>query len=87
MFDELSDILIAKLISRGNLHEDETNLLGYLWRSTYTSLPVNHPEPAISSSREVVSSIQLLEGKLDLLMTEVRGDLKVVKGSISDMRS
>ncbi|KAJ9564987.1 hypothetical protein OSB04_000953 [Centaurea solstitialis] len=64
---------MAKLISRGSLHEDETNLLGYLQRNTYTSFPVIHPEPATSLSQEVVSSIQRLEGKLAFLMTEVRG--------------
>ncbi|KAJ9544227.1 hypothetical protein OSB04_023934 [Centaurea solstitialis] len=78
---------MAKLISRGNLHEDETNLLGYLQRSTYTSIPVNHPEPATSFSQEVVSSIQWLEAMFAFFTTEVQSDLKVIKGSISDMRS
>ncbi|KAJ9547372.1 hypothetical protein OSB04_019915 [Centaurea solstitialis] len=51
--------------------------------NAFTSLLTSYFS-ATSSSQEVVSSIQRLEGKLDALKT---GDLAEIKGSISDMET
>ncbi|KAJ9547206.1 hypothetical protein OSB04_019749 [Centaurea solstitialis] len=82
--DELRDLLMASLLSRSDLSDHEVNLLGYLKRFSDPSLPASRPEPATSSSQEVVLSIQRLEGKLDALKTE---ELVEIKGSISDMQT
>ncbi|KAJ9544634.1 hypothetical protein OSB04_024341 [Centaurea solstitialis] len=68
--DELRDLLMASLLSRSDLSDHEVNLLGYLKRFSDPSLSASRPEPATSSSHEVVLSIQRLEGKLDALKTE-----------------
>ncbi|KAJ9553548.1 hypothetical protein OSB04_017593 [Centaurea solstitialis] len=85
--DELRDLLMTSLLSRSDLNDNEVTLLGYLKRFTDTSLPVSHPEPATSSSQEVVSSIQRLEGKLDAMKTEVQFDISLVKGSLSGVQT
>ncbi|KAJ9548657.1 hypothetical protein OSB04_021200 [Centaurea solstitialis] len=85
--DELRDLLMTSLLSRSDLNDNEVNLLGYLKRFTDTSLPVSHPEPATSSSQEVVSSIQRPEGKLDAMKTEVQFDISLVKGSLSGVQT
>ena len=63
----MRQLLIETHMSRDNLQEDEVNLLGYLKRSANIS-PVSRPEPATSSDlKEVVKTVERLEGKIDAL--------------------
>ncbi|KAJ9541568.1 hypothetical protein OSB04_028074 [Centaurea solstitialis] len=84
--EELRDLLMASLLSRGDLIDKEVHLLGSLKQFSDPSLPTNRPEPATAPSHAVGPSTQWLEGKFSDLREEVKSDIGKVKSSLLAIR-
>ncbi|KAJ9560784.1 hypothetical protein OSB04_005944 [Centaurea solstitialis] len=84
--DELRDLLMASLLSRGDLNDKEVHLLGSLKQFSDPSIPAIRPEPATAPSHAVGLSTQWLEGKFSDLREEVKSDIGKVKSSLLAIR-